>query len=488
MTIDDEQTIQQTEQTLLAYIRRQRLLQSGDRVLAACSGGADSMALLLFLLRCRHTLGITVAAVHVNHGIRGAAADADAAFVEEFCRRQGVECLLYDAARQGVAVPRHASEDWARRLRYGWFDTLAREQNAKIATAHTMTDQAETMLLRLARGTGLHGLAGILPRRGPYIRPFLCLERAQTEAYCAALGQSYVQDATNDAPVYARNRIRAQALPVLQSINPGAVRAMGRLAEQLADADALLRREASDLLVAAAAPGGYRRQPLRDAPGALRDAALCLLLEGQGLAPEARIVSLLRDLVDTGHGAVQAAPGLRFLMAEDLLRCEKASPAAAAAPTPAPPQPLRPGTYHLPGGYVLEIRVLPFEKYEKFIKNAGNSKKGLTSCADYDKINRNVFLRTRRPGDYFRPSGRGGGKTLKKWFNALRIPVERRPCVPLLARGSEVLWMWGSGFAEGSAPDADTRTVLVLHPLEGPVGDWRVWADRWEDDHGDNAE
>jgi tRNA(Ile)-lysidine synthetase-like protein len=152
------------EQTLLAYCRRQGLFRLGDRVIVACSGGADSMALLCFLLRCKAELGITVMAAHVDHGIRGEAAHADARFVAEFCRTHHVPFFLYDAAASGVQIPPNPSENWARSLRYTWFDALAAQQHACIATAHTLSDQAETVLFRMARGTGLHGMAGIPAR------------------------------------------------------------------------------------------------------------------------------------------------------------------------------------------------------------------------------------------------------------------------------------------------------------------------------------
>ena len=123
MTVTErDNLIESTEQTLLSYCRQQGLFKSGDRVIAACSGGADSMALLLFLLRRRRDLAVEVLATHVDHGIRGEASRRDADFVQEFCRRNGVELFLYDAPREGVSIPEHPSEDWARRLRYGWFD------------------------------------------------------------------------------------------------------------------------------------------------------------------------------------------------------------------------------------------------------------------------------------------------------------------------------------------------------------------------------
>ena len=264
-SIDAQNVIDKTEQTLLAYCKQQGLFKSGDRVIVACSGGADSMALLLFLLRCRRALSIEVLATHVNHGIRGAAADADEKFVSRFCEDRSVELFLYSAKRAGVQIPAHPSEDWARTLRYTWFDELAAREEAHIATAHTMSDQVETILLRMARGTGLHGLGGIQPHRGVYVRPMLCLTRGETEAYCAALGQSYVQDETNARDTYARNRVRHDAVPALLSVNPAAERCIGRLCRQMQQLDAWLYAEAAALLQAAATSRGYDLQMLRDA-------------------------------------------------------------------------------------------------------------------------------------------------------------------------------------------------------------------------------
>ena len=164
MSTDAEKTVQCIEETLLAYCRQQGLFKSGDRVIAAYSGGADSMALLLFLLRRRKDLAIEVLATHVNHGIRGASARADANFVTAFCRRNGVELFLYDAEKEGVPIPPQPSEEWARELRYTWFDQLAAREEALIATAHTCSDQAETLLFRMARGTGRYPA---LPRHLP---------------------------------------------------------------------------------------------------------------------------------------------------------------------------------------------------------------------------------------------------------------------------------------------------------------------------------
>ena len=140
MTTSVDPIIEQTEQKLLAFCRQHGLFKPGDRVIAACSGGADSMALLLFLTRCRRQLAIRVLATHVDHGIRGEASRRDADFVRQFCRSHGIELFVYDAVREGVTIPEHPSEDWARKLRYGWFDALAQREEAKIATASSVSE------------------------------------------------------------------------------------------------------------------------------------------------------------------------------------------------------------------------------------------------------------------------------------------------------------------------------------------------------------
>lgn len=452
------------EQTLLAYCRRQGLFRLGDRVIVACSGGADSIALLCFLLRCKAELGITVMAAHVDHGIRGEAAHADARFVAEFCRTHHVPFFLYDAAASGVQIPPNPSENWARSLRYTWFDALAAQQHACIATAHTLSDQAETVLFRMARGTGLHGMAGIPAVRGVYRRPFLCLTRSDTTAYCAALGQHYVQDESNFSDAYARNRIRHYAVPALQTINPAAERAVGRLCNQLQELNIWLENLAEKLLAQAACGGGYSIPILAAADAPVLAAAL-RMLAARARDPEEKYVQALAAIVRQGSGAVQLTPDACWTAANGILYCRSALKMQPEA-IPTPHQLLKTGIYCLPGGYELEIQQL---NYEVFLKNPSFLKKDYTYCADYAKINKNIFVRTRQPGDTFRPAGRHVGKTLKKYLNEAKVPVAERTLMPLLACGSQVLWLWGAGFADGLSPDDGTKQILLIRQSRQPA-------------------
>ena len=205
-----------------AFAQENKLFAPGQRLCAAVSGGADSMALLRLLLRIQPVFGYELTACHVNHGLRGEPADRDEAFVRAECARLNVPLRVFHPADVGAAVPAHPGEDWARKLRYACFDALRAGGIDAVATAHTATDQTETLLFRLARGAGLHGAAGIRPSRPGFCRPLLCLTRAETEQACTACGQRWVTDETNASDAYARNRLRHAALPALRSVNEAA--------------------------------------------------------------------------------------------------------------------------------------------------------------------------------------------------------------------------------------------------------------------------
>ena len=458
---------------ILAHVRmfvlREKLLCPGEplHLAAAVSGGADSMALLRILLALQPEFGFVLSACHVNHGLRGETADRDEAFVRAECARLGVPLRVFHAAEMAdeVGLPsEHAGEDWARRLRYACFARLCGEGIDVVATAHTANDQAETLLLRLARGTGLHGAAGIRPKRGCYLRPLLALTRQDTESFCRAAGQAWVTDETNATDAYARNRIRHYAVPALQTINPAAERAVGRLCNQLQELNIWLENLAEKLLAQAACGGGYSIPILAAADAPVLAAAL-RMLAARARDPEEKYVQALAAIVRQGSGAVQLTPDACWTAANGILYCRsvlKMQPEAI----PAPHQLLKTGVYCLPGGYELEIQQL---NYEVFLKNPSFLKKDYTYCADYAKINKNIFVRTRQPGDTFRPAGRHVGKTLKKYLNEAKVPVAERTLMPLLACGSQVLWLWGAGFADGLSPDDGTKQILLIRQSRQPA-------------------
>ena len=262
-----------------AYISQHQMLQKGDTVIVALSGGADSMALFHFLFSVQNVWGLRLRAAHVNHGLRGAAADGDAAFVRAQCAARGVpldETLL--------SPPENAGEEWGRQERYAFFARLAQAHGAKVATAHTCSDNAETVLLNLIRGTGLTGLSGIAPVRGIFVRPLLDTPRQEIEDYLAGRGIPHVEDRTNTDPAHTRNRIRHEVLPLLRQLNP-------RVEEALVQTAGVLRQE--DAYLHTAAERVCRQVERRGESAALERKALLEL----PAALQGRVVRSMLDLL-----------------------------------------------------------------------------------------------------------------------------------------------------------------------------------------------
>ena len=303
------------------------LFRVGDRVYCAVSGGADSVGLLLTLLEAnaeRKSLGIVLRAVHVHHGLRGAEADADEAFVRDLCGRVGVPLAV-----ERVDTPARQSdkgegmEEAARELRYESFRRLMSEGRADvIATAHTMDDQAETVLMKLLRGAWTEGLSGIFPLiedeggkaaprsgaafwgaeggRGRFVRPLLEVRRAEIEAFLRERDQPWREDSSNADQGLTRNRVRHELMPMLRSFNPSVDRVLARTAAIARDEESFWKAEVEPLLAGLVLPGKPVRGGGRAVSTAVGQRALALELDRlRVLAP-----ALRRRLVRAAAGSL----------------------------------------------------------------------------------------------------------------------------------------------------------------------------------------
>ena len=238
-------------QKVLSFMKKNHMTDRGDSVLAAVSGGADSVCLLLLLREMAAELGIKVFAFHMNHGIRGAEADRDERFVMELCERLNIPLTVAHEKVEEYAAERGLSgEEAGRILRYHHLgETAEKYQCAKIAVAHHEDDDAETVLLNLFRGSGLAGLSGIRPVRENIIRPLLCVSRKEIEEYLNEQELSWCEDSTNKENDYTRNKIRNELLPwVTENINSRAAEHILAVSEFAAQADAYFEMEAERIL------------------------------------------------------------------------------------------------------------------------------------------------------------------------------------------------------------------------------------------------
>jgi tRNA(Ile)-lysidine synthase len=393
---------------VLATARRRKLLGPADHVLAAVSAGPDSTALVAALASLRDAGEIAeLRALHVDHRLRPGG-EEDAA-----CARSACERLAVPFESVPVAVAPGNVQASARRARYAALRAAAARHGAtRIATGHTRTDQAETVLLHLLRGAGARGIAGIPPRRGAVVRPLIDRSREEGIAWIRALGLPWRDDPTNATPRYARNRLRQVAWPALLRLAPSAERALARAADLARADERALSRRARELL---AAPAGVELAALRREPLAVRRRAVrALALRASRAAARA----LGADHVDAVLAlARRRAPGRLSLPRGLEARCRYGrldlvlAPAEGEAGAPPEPVPVPgPGRYAVPAlGVAVEVE-------------AGEA------GAPWPLV-----LRTRRAGDRFAPEGGSGTRKLKAWLIDRKVPREERDRLLVLA-------------------------------------------------------
>lgn len=398
---------------LREFIRRYQLLQPGDQLVCAVSGGADSVALLFAMYLLRERLDITLCAAHFNHGLRGEESDCDEAFVRQLCDRFDIPLYV---GRGNVTAGKKGLEAAARDARYGFFKTLS----GKIATAHTADDNAETVLMHLVRGTGLKGLGGIAPINGRLIRPMLSVTRNEILNFLREYNLSYVTDSSNDTDHFMRNRLRHHVMPLLQQENPRLSENMSAMALRLREDEQAL----AELSDADPMPDVYA---LRQMPRALRSRCIVAFLQKHGMKePEAAHIGLVDDLIFSD------TPSARFIVSEsiwisrcyDRLVCSSAVPGIASQ------------ALFCPGEFFVEelglwIRCVPAEDQA--------NDPWLFTVVPKGK----VILRSRQPGDAIRLAG--GTKTVKKLFIDRKIPAMERSRIPVIADDAGVLGIYGIG-------------------------------------------
>lgn len=450
------------EQKALCALRQYSLFSQGDRIAVGVSGGADSVALLRFLAALRPQFGWDLVVCHIHHGLRGAEADRDECFVRALAEQLGLPCAVSRIDAAALALRDHISvEEAGRTARYVFFAQTAGE-GGRIATAHTLDDSIETVLMNLVRGTGLRGLCGIPRIRGNIVRPLLDCTRAEVEDYLGTLGQPYCTDSTNLTDDYTRNRIRHDILPRLCALNPnfpGAMaRMLPRLAAQQALTDCLAAQSAQQLH---AACGGLSRQGLSALPEPVCDRLLLRLLEQNRLPVSAAAVERMTETLRTG-GKLDLAARSWFFVAQGDLAAVIYAPPGGIPPVPVPlPQEETPV-------------ILPFSPQKSLKLTLCNKIVANTSekfnisllkyAIDCDRIKGYSFMRTRRPGDTFIVGKKQ--LSLGEAWAAAGIPALLRPALMVLADEQGVLWAEGIGSSSRAAVTENTKQYVIIECQE----------------------
>jgi len=458
-------------------VQKHRMLSPGDRVVVAVSGGPDSVCLLSVLRELAPEISLTLHVAHLDHMFRGEGSAAEARFVRELAEKLGIPSTIEQYDVPAYCRARGLSpQTGAREVRYAFLERVAGAAEAqKIALGHTASDQAETLLLRLLRGAGVSGLSGIPPKRERIIRPLIDLTRDEVLGHLREQGLTFMTDPSNLKPVYTRNRIRLELIPVLKAFNP-------RIEETLAEEAGILRDEdeAMDAQMAVIVPDIIHRQGdtvriKRDEFNAkfpalrrrLFRTAVVMLFEGD--APDLSSImteEALGFIGDAQTGRVMDLPGGLCLRREydDMIIALPKDPRSFAVPLAIA------GLTNVTD-IALEVtsRVLDVSQGEKptlspFSKGGMPDENSLWQAEfDYDKIAAPLFIRSRRDGDRFCPAGMGGkSKKLQDFFTDDKIPRWRRDSVPLLATEQDIVWVAGMRTDERFLAGPGTKRVLVV--------------------------
>jgi len=489
---------------VLRYVREHALLRAGDRVAVAVSGGADSVALLRLLLELRTELGVVLAVAHFNHGLRGEESDADEAFAADLARAYELDFFAtHGNVRDHARTSKLSIEAAGRELRYRWFAQLAQEQRLDaIATAHTLDDQAETVLLKFLRGAGTKGLAGIYPvvplrrflpeaekltsreldqegkraggktevspGREPWVgwenkpeppsggavrvvRPLLCVTREDVEGYLKSLGQHWREDASNLDRRFLRNRVRHELLPLLErEYNPKLRRRLGDAAETSRAEEeywqALVERE----IVARSGGDQLRLAGFAQLPVALQRRMLKRFAELHRMTLDFEHIEELRRCAVGKLKRTELLRGVVVVRTKEHLELRSPSSQAAAAYEIVLPVPGEVRLAEL--GLTVRVTIVSEEQARELPQ---------TELLERNLIGPALVLRNWRPGDRFWPEHRRSEEKLKRWFAEKHIPTELRSTWPVAFHQDKIVWVRGFPVAKAYRWKGESNAVRI---------------------------
>ncbi len=442
------------------------LLERGDGVLVALSGGMDSVVLLHVLLRLAPRYSLRVEAAHFHHGLRGEEADRDQAFVERMCGEWGVHLEVGRGEVAQLARERgRGMEEAAREARYAFLRKVMEERGLhRLAVAHTLSDAVETFFMRLLRGASPYGLRGILPRKDRVVRPLIEMTRGEVEEYAKAHGLSYVEDSTNWDLARFRNWVRWKLMPLLREQNPKVEKAVARFMEILRDEDSFLREKTREIALSLCRERNGEvellRSSLAELPKGMRRRVVLELIHSLGGDARWAHLETLGSLVEgEGEARVQLPGGLMVVREGENLRFTR-----ELDRKPEDVEVLVPG----PGVYVLGEYLFHFQGIQE-----GGGKVVISPWSlllDRDKVDFPMVIRYKRPGDviYLRKVGH---KKLQDLFVDAKVPRRERGKTPLLVDSQgRILWIPGLRWDTRVLADRETRRHLLVTVRRGTCG------------------
>ncbi len=422
-------------------VEKYNMLSNGDFVVVGVSGGADSMALLSYFLSIKEKYDLRMLVANVEHGIRGKDSVEDTEFVRKFCEINNVDfqSVSINAVKE-AKLNSMGVEEYSRLKRYEFFNSFNPD---KIATAHNLSDNIETVLFRISRGTSLKGLCGIPPVRDNIIRPLLTCTGEEIRLACQNAEIPYRIDSTNYDDAYSRNNIRQNIMPLFKKLNPSFEKTVFRMIESINEDEAFINSIVDGCYIECYKCNALNVDKLNSYDIAVTKRIIIKYLSSFGIGVDGfhlnEIVALLKS-----SGKLQISDNNFVVCEKGILRYAKMN-------------------------QTIDFCKINMNKKtisnDEFLNNCKLWCKEFDFFCDCDKINGNIYIRGRKTGDTISPAGRNCTKTLKKLFNELGINVESRASVPIVCDDSGIIGMYGYCVDERVKTDSSTKNILLLKIL-----------------------
>lgn len=437
--------------TVRKTIEDNKLLKKGDSVICAVSGGADSICLLHTILVLKKEYELSVFVANVNHLIRGEESDRDSEFVKKVCRAADIECFYREYDVSKIAKERKiGQEECGRILRYEFFEELSQKLGgAKIATAHNLNDNAETVIFRMARGTSLQGLCGIKYRRGNIIRPLLDVSREEIEKYLRSNSVTWCEDSTNKIPIYARNKIRLNVMPQLCEISAGADRKIAASAKYISEDCSFLEECASAIKKECFFENYLLIKPFLEAPMPLKRRIAASVLEKWGVKEvTAEKIESFISFADKESGKQFDVDNEWYAQkAYDRINLCKRNVGIHFSDI------LDIGKNVSDANWMLSVEYADFP-----YKKSGNN----VAVFDADKLNLPLVVRYRKDGDKIQLLGMNGTKKLSDIFSDGKVEHHMRDIIPVVEKNTQIIYVGGLRQSSLYTADKDTRKYIVI--------------------------
>lgn len=428
---------------ILKTAEKYSMINPGDEVTAALSGGADSVCLLLALCELKDVLQIKLSALHVNHCLRGEESDRDEEFCRSLCMKLGIPfvCGRFDVRAEAEKL-KLSTELAAREIRYRFF--AEHTQGRKLATAHNANDNAETVIFNLTRGTGTKGIAGIPPVRDNIIRPLISVTRAQIEEYLASRNQNYVTDSSNLTDDYTRNTIRHNVIPVLEGINSNLFMTIASDSDNFRTDNSFIEEETEKAYTACRTAAGVL-SGLAEYHTAVRRRCISRLLSENHIEINSRRISDMENILVKG-GKINLAGDIYAVSEKGRISITAVHKAEKST----------------------ESGLVPLEYGEVIFRNRKFRTELLSfdgtiteNMIDADRIRGTAFIRGRMPGDRIKLAGKDFTSSVKKLFNA-RVDADKRDSILFVSDDEGPVFIEGFGAADRVRVTDITKNVLVI--------------------------